>query len=161
MKQTVVIAALACALALSAADRSWMEDLSPITSAEWNYDRAAHLLERAGFGGTPQEIERLAAMTPQQAVRHLVYYQKVKNVEIPPFRESGIFPSADFDPSRASTNFIGEAMRNGGALGVKVEKKEGTMWLQPVIDQGYYLGFSNNGEIGRRELVARPLWSGL
>ena len=23
------------------------------------------------------------------------------------------------------------------------------MWLQPVVDQGYYLRFSNNGEIGR------------
>ena len=30
--------------------------------------RAAHLLERAGFGGTPEEIARLAAMTPRQAV---------------------------------------------------------------------------------------------
>ena len=32
---------------LPAADRSWMEDFSPITIAVWNYDRAAHLLERA------------------------------------------------------------------------------------------------------------------
>ena len=31
----------------------WQGDLSPIASSEWSYDRAAHLLERAGFGGTP------------------------------------------------------------------------------------------------------------
>ena len=42
----------------------WAEDLAPITAADWSYDLAAHLLERAGFGGTPEEIARLAAMTP-------------------------------------------------------------------------------------------------
>ena len=46
----------------------WANDLSPIAAADWNGERAAHLLERAGFGGTPEEIARLAAMTPQQAV---------------------------------------------------------------------------------------------
>ena len=39
-------------------------NLSPIAKAEWNYAHAAHLLERAGFGGTPEEIEKLAQMTP-------------------------------------------------------------------------------------------------
>src|ERR1700692_3559980 len=77
MKCTVLAAVVACAIALPAADRSWMEDLTPITAADWNYDRAGHLLERAGFGGTPAEIERMAAMSPQDAVSHLVYYQKV------------------------------------------------------------------------------------
>ena len=48
------------------------ENLSAISGRDWNYDRAAHLLERAGFGGTPEEIERLAAMTPEQAVAALV-----------------------------------------------------------------------------------------
>ena len=28
---------------------SWVGDLSPIGASDWNYDRAAHLLERAGF----------------------------------------------------------------------------------------------------------------
>lgn len=47
----------------------WQEDLAPIAAADWSYDRAAHLLERAGFGGTPEEIARLAAMTPAEAVQ--------------------------------------------------------------------------------------------
>src|SRR5580704_17288004 len=72
---------------------SWVGDLSPISASDWNYDRAAHLLERAGFGGTPEEIQTLAAMTPQQAVRYLVRYQDVPDVVIPPFHESGIFPT--------------------------------------------------------------------
>ena len=58
---------------------SWAGDLQPITEAEWNYDRAAHLLERAGFSGTPEEIQKLANMTPEQAVRSLVYYDDIDN----------------------------------------------------------------------------------
>ena len=75
---------------------SWTGDLSPITAADWNYDRAAYLLERAGFGGTPDEIKVLAAMSPRDAVRHLVRYQEVKDVDLPPFRETGIFPSPTY-----------------------------------------------------------------
>ena len=47
---------------------AWANDLSPIAADEWSFDRAAHLLERAGFGGTPEEIAQLAAMTPADAV---------------------------------------------------------------------------------------------
>jgi hypothetical protein len=43
---------------------AWIGDLSPISASEWNSGRAAHLIERAGFGGTPADIERLAAMAP-------------------------------------------------------------------------------------------------
>ena len=32
---------------------TWNDDLTPIAAADWNYDRAAHLLTHAGFGGTP------------------------------------------------------------------------------------------------------------
>ena len=63
---------------------SWTDDLTPITKADWSRNRAAHLLERAGFGGTPEEVDRLAAMTPEAAVRWLVQYQKVDNT--PPSR---------------------------------------------------------------------------
>ena len=34
----------------SKAPAEWTNDLSPIAAADWNYARAAHLLERAGFG---------------------------------------------------------------------------------------------------------------
>ena len=46
-----------------------MGDLHPIADNEWNRAHAQHLLERAGFGGTPREIDKLAHMTPRQAVR--------------------------------------------------------------------------------------------
>src|SRR5262249_33726125 len=86
------------ALGGPAAPAAWVGDLTPISPSDWNYERAAHLLERAGFGGTPDEIARLVQMGPAEAVRHLVYYQQVPNVTFPPFDPSGIFPSEDFVP---------------------------------------------------------------
>ena len=70
-----------------AAPAFWVDDLTPITASYWNYDRAAHLLARAGFSGTPEEIERLAAMTPQQAVDYLVDYESIPE-EFTPFEHS-------------------------------------------------------------------------
>ena len=37
------------ALAQAAGPVKWQNDLAPIGPADWNYDFAAHLLERAGF----------------------------------------------------------------------------------------------------------------
>ena len=54
--------------AVTPSPRTGQDDLTPIGPSEWNYDKAAHLLERAGFGGTPEEIQALAKLTPAQAV---------------------------------------------------------------------------------------------
>ncbi len=54
----VVLLAMANAIAQTAGPAAWQNDLTPITAADWNRDFAAHLLERAGFGGTPDEIAR-------------------------------------------------------------------------------------------------------
>src|ERR1700722_14738001 len=80
---------------------SWADDLTPIADSDWSYDFAAHLLERAGFGGTPEEVARLAAVTPAQAVPHLVDYKSVPN-DIAPFDPSGVWDPGlrDFPPSR-------------------------------------------------------------
>jgi uncharacterized protein (DUF1800 family) len=53
--------------------------LKPLAKEKWDYTTAAHLLNRAGFGGTPEEIEHLAGMGPDQAVAHLVDYEKVSD----------------------------------------------------------------------------------
>src|SRR6478672_9361252 len=45
---------------------AWLNDLTPIGPSDWNADRAAHLIERAGFGASPEEVNRFAAMTPRQ-----------------------------------------------------------------------------------------------
>lgn len=51
--------------------------LSPLAAARWNFTTAAHLLNRAGFGGPPEQIERLVALGPEQAVSFFVDYERV------------------------------------------------------------------------------------
>lgn len=41
---------------------------TPLPESSWDRVKAAHLLNRAGFGGTPEEIDKLAAMGPDKAV---------------------------------------------------------------------------------------------
>ena len=119
---------------------AWTGDLSPITSQEWGRDRAAHLLERAGFGGTPEDVERLAGMSPEAAVRQLVHYQDMQagdKSHLPAFDESGVF-DATLDPfpkSRADAVRIARA--HGESMGVKV-KPGGDRPLQPVVDRFFY-----------------------
>src|SRR6266700_6688006 len=49
--------------------------LSPLPAAKWNFTAAAHLLNRAGFGGTPAEIEALEKMGLDKAVARFVDYE--------------------------------------------------------------------------------------
>jgi hypothetical protein len=116
---------------------SWKDDLSAIAATDWNYDTAAHLLERAGFGGTPQQITMLATLSPTEAVRSLVYFDEVGNSHLQPFDHSGIHdPGIEpFPPSRPATTDIAKA--TGEALGVKV-KPVGNRRLQPVVNKFFY-----------------------
>lgn len=51
--------------------------LKPLASSSWNYTTAAHLLNRAGFGGTPSEISSLQGMGLDGAVSSLLDYEKI------------------------------------------------------------------------------------
>src|SRR5581483_998680 len=51
--------------------------LSPLSHSKWNYTTAAHLANRAGFGGTPSEIEHLVKIGPDAAVDSFIDYEKV------------------------------------------------------------------------------------
>jgi uncharacterized protein (DUF1800 family) len=115
----------------------WADDLSPIAAADWSFDRAAHLLERAGFGGTPEDIARLAVMTPQQAVAALVEYHTIANDHLPAFERSDVWdPSLrDFPVSRVAATERAE--KTGEAMGVRV-KPSGERRLQPVVDRFFY-----------------------
>src|SRR5258706_2465077 len=126
------------AILAAPAPSSWVDDLSPIAAPDWNAGRAAHLLERAGFGGTPEDIDRLAAMTPQQAVDSLVDYTRVDNSGAAAFEESGVWDRGmdPFPPSRAEAVRLGR--EHGEALGVKVLPDGSPRRLQPVVDKFFY-----------------------
>lgn len=51
--------------------------LKPLSASTWDYAKAAHLLNRAGFGGTPDEIQKLVSLGHEGAVSHLIDYEKI------------------------------------------------------------------------------------
>ena len=51
--------------------------LKPLSKDGWNYETAAHLLNRAGFGGPPDEIARLTDLGHDAALSSLLDYEKI------------------------------------------------------------------------------------
>lgn len=75
-------AATPAAAAAEAARRARLvvsSSLEPIRKDKFGFDEARHLLWRAGFGGTPAQIQLLASWGPDKAVDHLINYDKVKS----------------------------------------------------------------------------------
>ncbi len=133
---TLAAASPTSGLAQRAGPAQWQNDLTPIGPSDWNYDFAAHLLERAGFGGTPEEIQALARLTPAEAVRRLVYFQNIENT-LPAFDHSGIHdPGLEpFPEGRPAVTK--QAKEKGEALGLKV-KPGGDRPLQPIVNKFFY-----------------------
>ena len=138
-RRLLFLAALCAATAMAqfAGPAAWQNDLAPIGPADWNYNFAAHLLERAGFGGTPEEIQALAKLTPTQAIARLVRFEGTDISQLPPFDHSGIHdPGLEpFPPTRPAVTDL--AKEKGEALGIKV-KPAGNRRLQPVVDEFFY-----------------------
>jgi len=116
---------------------AWHDDLAPLPAAEWNYDRAAHLLTHAGFGGTPEEIQKLADAGLERAVQSLVYYESIPNPKMQPFVESGLWdPTLNgFPESRPEAT--DRAEKRGASMGIE-SKPSGNRPVQPVSDRFFY-----------------------
>src|SRR3954469_9829357 len=61
----------------------------------WSHDDAAHLLRRAGFGGTPEQIDRLHAMGKTAAVEFLLSGTTAKPTTQPVFAQTDL-PGFEF-----------------------------------------------------------------
>ncbi len=118
-------------------------NFAPLPAASWNEQRAAHLLQRAGFGGTPEQIRALTALGPRAAVRQIVYGENLSNekkqrqAQLAPFDPSpidfdGMYP---FPPSRPAATDA--AKREGRALGIAV-KPEGSRPAQAITNQFFF-----------------------
>ena len=127
---------------------TWKDDLTPITAADWNYDRAAHLLAHAGFGGTPEDIAKLADAGLERAVRSLVHYESIPNPKMQPFVESGLWdPSLEeFPESRPEAT--DRAEKYGASMGIDV-KPSGNRPAQPISDRFFYWLRATNLETRR------------
>ena len=124
-----------------------VDSLEPLPASEWSYDHAAHLLERAGFGGTPEEIARFAAMTPEAAVDLIVNYEQIADT-LPPFEHSGIWDEAmlaDADLHLRFDDVMAKAAEVGEVYG-EVVREEGPRKLQDITDALYYKYLSSNRE---------------
>lgn len=111
-------------------------NLAPISALQWNVERAAHLLRRAGFGGTPAEIAELAALSPAEAVDRMIHGQADGPV-LPDFEDSGFWEPclAVFPPSRPATT--DQAAETGEVMGVRT-KPSGPRPLQPATNRFFY-----------------------
>ncbi len=72
-KNAEIDAAVAIIYPLRAAAMGGLEPLSP---QAWDYAKARHLLVRAGFGGTPQEVQNLSQKGLYKAVDQLVEFYR-------------------------------------------------------------------------------------
>ena len=117
---------------------SWKGDLTSIAATDWNHDRAEHLLGRAGFSGTPEDIQKLVTLTPEEAVRSLVDYDGIPNNHLQPFEHSGFWDEslADFPPSRPAATEL--AMDRGESMGIRVKPDHINRHMQPVSDRFFY-----------------------
>jgi len=115
----------------------WKDDLTPLAASDWTYDRAAHLLAHAGFGGTPAEIEKLADAGLERAIRSLVQYESIPNPKLQPFVESGFWDPGlnGFPESRPEAT--DRALKQGASMGIDV-KPSGNRPVQPVSDRFFY-----------------------
>src|SRR5262249_52678829 len=116
---------------------SWKGDLTPISATDWNYDRAAHLLSHAGFGGSPATIQKLADAGLDHAIRTLVHYESIPNPRMQPFVESGLWdPTLNgFPESRPEAT--DRAIKGGASMGIDV-KPAGNRPVQPISDRFFY-----------------------
>ena len=115
----------------------WEQDLSSIGPADWTAERARHLLDRAGFGGPPEEVARLASMPPQAAVAWFTDFEAVDESHLRPFEHSGIYdPSlTPFPPTRPAATRL--AAETGAAMGIAA-KPAGPRRLQAVADRYFF-----------------------
>lgn len=56
--------------------------LKPLRAIDFGYEQARHLLLRAGFGGTPRQIQTLVEWGPENSVSHLLNVEKVPFDEV-------------------------------------------------------------------------------
>jgi uncharacterized protein (DUF1800 family) len=58
-------------------------EAATIRDIDFGYAEARHLLWRAGFGGTPEQIQTLASWGPEKSVDYLLAYEQVPDADAP------------------------------------------------------------------------------
>lgn len=95
--------------------------LAPLDATEWDAAKAAHLLRRAGFGGSPTEVDRLVALGGEAAVNELIDYQRIPFNIAPPLLD----PILIEEESRAELLLLSEAERQAYIQKRQMEERQG------------------------------------
>ena len=137
----VLVPSAWCAASAGADDAvappEWIDDLRPVTAAEWTRERAAHLLERTGFGALPSEVSHALARDPRAVVAALIRPQGAEDPLVRAFERSGL-PDTGIDPFPETRPLATDtAKARGAAIGVDV-KPAGNRPLQPVVDRFFF-----------------------
>lgn len=82
----------------------------PLPTSDWTPVAAAHLLNRAGFGGSPETIEKLHAMGHSDAIESLLEAGE----------ESDLFPAPEMEPLSVRMR----ALKSGGLEGEALEERK-------------------------------------
>lgn len=78
-------------------------DLARIDDRQWDRAAAAHLLRRAGFGGTPAEVDHLAALSLDDAVASLLDFARQPYDLPPPKLDPIVMQDPDFSKAAGAT----------------------------------------------------------
>jgi hypothetical protein len=110
-----------------------MGGLKPLAPDRWDYSKARHLLVRAGFGGTPQEVQKLCSMGLYKAVDQLVefYRQPAPGTAFDPV------PPLPVDPLEAKLRVEFMTGRVAGARRSVERGQVGRLrhwWLQRMVE---------------------------
>src|SRR6188474_3287956 len=88
--------------------------LTPADPSLWTRDAAAHLLNRAAFGGTPAEIDKLHALGREKAVNSLIDGAD----------DAAQFPMPDWTKPEAMREVAREMMESRRSIGEMAEGAE-------------------------------------
>lgn len=83
--------------------------MSPIKAAAFGYPQARHLLWRAGFGGTPEQIQTLVSWGPEKSVDYLLDADKV---DTEPVKADQFDSSIMRPPTQEEQRMATQARRN-------------------------------------------------
>ncbi|MBI3463981.1 MAG: DUF1800 family protein [Planctomycetes bacterium] len=106
--------------------------LKPLQDSEWDYAKARHLLVRAGFGGTPDEVTRLHAMGLHGAVNYLVNFKSQPPADV----EFAAYPRER--PQSYESALSGEEQRRLREARVATDRQQiqnmRTWWMRRMIE---------------------------
>src|SRR5271154_3634441 len=112
--------------------------LKALSTDRWNYELAAHLLNRAGFGGSPDDIQQLADLTHDQAVASLLDYER-----IPDFTSDPVWAKPDPEHMRQLRDSIKTATPDERRM---IQQQESKIQYARMIElRGWWLNRMANG----------------